>query len=500
MKRTLSILLVLCFCFLWGCENDKSQPTSTTPETSQTPLGSTGETLPETTGDTQPETTEATEPETTEATQPATTEATTPATEPTKPATEPAKPTTEPTQPATQPTQPATQPTTPSKPAGKIQNMKAMWISQFDLAKVYLNGSTQRSQSDFTTRMGQILDNVKSQSFNTVFLQIRPYADSMYPSQVYPTSAHVAGQTGGKLQYDPVAIVVSLARQKGLSIHAWINPLRAMTDTEIKLVSTDYAIGRWYNDPQYNGKYIVKVGSRWYLNPAYEEVRQLICDGAEEALRLYDFDGLHIDDYFYPTTDAGFDSEAYTAYKANGGKLSLANYRRDNVNQVVKGLYQLTHRSGSGKLFGISPGGNIDNTYGSLYADVYTWCGKSGYVDYICPQVYWGLEHQTCAFDKVCRQWTNLIKVDSVTLIIGMTLDKAYSLEDKWAGSGKDEWKNHKDILLRCLQVTQNLDKCQGVSVFCYQYFFDPVTGQSVSQTAQERENFMSLFRTITWS
>ena len=465
MKKTLSVLLAVCLCVLCGCNAVRTESSQTTPQTTQTPLESTDNTVPSTVLQTSPETTEATVPETAPPTEPETTGSTEPAVHP-----------------------------------GKIQDMKALWISQFDMAQVYLDGNTQRSQEDFTARMSQILDNVKSQTFNTVFLQIRPYGDSMYPSQVYPSSACVAGETGGQLQYDPVSIIVSLARQRGLSIHAWINPLRCMKDTEIGLVSTDYAIGRWYQDPQLNGKYLVLVNGRWYLNPAYEEVTELICAGAQETMQLYDFDGLHLDDYFYPTTDTSFDADAYSAYQAAGGQYSLADFRRDNINRLVLSLYELTHDSRSDRLFGISPGGNIDTTYNSQYADVYQWCSKPGYVDYLCPQVYWGLEHQTHHFVKVCKTFQGIMKEDSVALIIGMTFGKAYSLEDQWAGTGKDEWKNHKDILARCLRATLELESCRGVSIFCYQYFFDPLTGQSVSETAQERENFMELFETITWN
>ena len=92
-----------------------------------------------------------------------------------------------------------------------------------------------------------------------------------------------------------------------------------------------------------------------------------------------------------------------------------------------------------------------------------------------------------------------MIKTDSVDLIIGMTLHKAFSGEDQWAGSGKDEWKNHKDILFRCLKVTQDLKDCRGVSVFCYQFFFNPLTGETVAETAEERSSFVPALKEMTW-
>lgn len=100
---------------------------------------------------------------------------------------------------------------------------------------------------------------------------------------------------------------------------------------------------------------------------------------------------------------------------------------------------------------------------------------------------------------KVCHAYQDMICADSVDFVIGMTFGKALSGEDKWAGSGAEEWKNYKDVLARCLQATKELERCRGVAVFCYQYFFEPVTGRSVAETAEERDNFVPVFREITW-
>ena len=110
------------------------------------------------------------------------------------------------------------------------------------------------------------------------------------------------------------------------------------------------------------------------------------------------------------------------------------------------------------------------------------------------------MEHGTHDFVKVSNAYQDMIHVDSVDLIIGMTFGKAYSREDPWAGSGKDEWKNHQDVLARSLQSTLDLKRCRGIAVFCYQYFFNPVTGESVEETAAERENFLPVFWEIAWN
>ncbi|MBQ9079969.1 MAG: family 10 glycosylhydrolase [Clostridia bacterium] len=382
-------------------------------------------------------------------------------------------------------------------------DFKAMWLSQYDLSSIYCSGSSQRSEQSFTSYMKTILSNVKGLGINTVIVQVRPFADSMYPSEYYPMSSMVVGSYGKEATYDPFAIIVEEAHAQGLSVQAWINPMRAMLDTEISRVDDKYPIKQWYNDPATKGKYVVKSSTRWYLNVAYDEVRQLIIDGAREIIENYDVDGLHMDDYFYPTTDASFDSAAYAEYVRGGGKLSLADWRREQLNKLVSGLWSMVKEHDSDILFGISPAGNFNTVYNSQYADIYTWCAKEGYIDYICPQVYFGFEHGSCDFVKVSTTYQNMIKTDKVKLIIGMTLGKALSgsqgTEDKYAGTGKREWIENQDILLRGLEYTKQLPKCAGVAYFCYQYFYNPTSGAAIPGTKAERDNFLPLLQTISW-
>jgi uncharacterized lipoprotein YddW (UPF0748 family) len=322
----------------------------------------------------------------------------------------------------------------------------------------------------------------------------------MYPSDYYPVSACVTGSYGTDVSYDPMEILIREAHELSLSVHAWINPMRCMKDSEIGSVSSNYLIRQWYEDSHMNGTRLVLSGGRYYLNPAYDEVRSLIVDGAREILTRYDVDGLQMDDYFYPSTDTSFDEIAYRSYKEAGGKLPLSDFRRQCMNKLVSQLYQTVKTTDKGLVFGISPSGNMETVYTKEYADIYTWCAKEGYIDYICPQVYFGMEHQSYDFIKVCLQWQNILKNENVALIIGMTLGKAKSGVDQYAGSGKYEWTNNKDILLRCLEYTKELKRCSGIAYFSYQYFYNPVTGVSVSETQQERDNFIPLLQTIHWN
>ena len=162
--------------------------------------------------------------------------------------------------------------------------MKAVWISQFDMSSILKENGNQREKESFKGLYRTVLNNIKNDGYNAVIVQVRPYADSFYPSKYFPTSNYVNGDFYSELRYDPFEVIVSLAKEIGLSVHAWLNPMRAMKSKEIINVPDRYIIKEWYNDPERNGKYIVEVDGRYYLNPAYEEVRALIANGAKEVL------------------------------------------------------------------------------------------------------------------------------------------------------------------------------------------------------------------------
>lgn len=377
------------------------------------------------------------------------------------------------------------------------ENVKAMWLSQFDMWSIYCKDGQQRPKEEFIPLVETVFDRLVDTGINTAIIQTRPNADSMYPSKYYTMSKYVVGTYGREANYDPLRIIIDEAHKRNISIHAWINPLRCMTEEEIKSVSEDFAIGKWYNDKDINGKMIVQVGRNFYLDPAYEEVRNLIVDGASELLDLYDVDGLHMDDYFYPTTDESFDSFSYGKYVKEGGELSLADFRRESLDKLVSSLYSMTKSKNEKLWFGISPAGVISQVLDKHYANVVKWCSEDGFIDYICPQVYFGIEHPTCPFMKLCDDWQAMVTNKNVRLIIGMTLGKAYAEKDEYAKDASDEWKNNKDVMYRCLDYARNLKLYAGVAYFCYQYFYDSVTGEEKPNTQKEREKLIPLLKSI---
>jgi uncharacterized lipoprotein YddW (UPF0748 family) len=326
-----------------------------------------------------------------------------------------------------------------------------------------------KSQNSFTSSINSAFDNIKGLGFNTVYVQVRAFGDAYYTSSLFPSGEQYDGTMGGAMDFDPLAIMVKSAHDRGLSIHAWINPMRLGDDTDIKNVSGTVLYKKWYNDDNRRGKMVVKSGNNWYLNPAYADCVNLIADGIAEILSGYNVDGIQIDDYFYPTTNASFDKAAYAA---SGTSLSLTDWRYQNVNRMVKKLYDTVHSVSPDAVFGISPQGRIENN-ADLYADVSIWCSSAGYCDYILPQVYFGFEHKTVPYSETIRAWSGMIKTPSVKLVIGLAPYKI-GIAESYTGAGKNEWKNNNNIISRQMADAKNLKNYGGVALYRYDSVFAP--------------------------
>lgn len=350
-----------------------------------------------------------------------------------------------------------------------FSRQKGMWVSYLEFDRI-MRGA---SEAEFTEALNACFDNISALGCNTVYFQARVYGDAYYDSSLFPKGDRLTGD------YDPLKIAVKSAHDRGLSIHAWINPMRLMTDSQMKSYPENYKIGQWYNDASKNGTYIVNSSGRWYLNPAYAETVSLICDGIREILTAYDVDGIQIDDYFYPTTDASFDSAAYSA---GGTSLGLADWRRENVTKMVKQMYETVHSANPKAVFGISPQGNTDNNYNDLYADIYTWCSTSGCCDYICPQVYFGFENNAQPYAETVDKWSKLITAPDIQLVIGLAAYKS-GTADKYAGSGSNEWVASSDVLARQRDLTEIYGA--GYAFFRYDSLFVPAPSAAAAVNAE---------------
>ncbi|MBQ3565624.1 MAG: family 10 glycosylhydrolase [Oscillospiraceae bacterium] len=337
-----------------------------------------------------------------------------------------------------------------------FKKQKAVWFTMMDFEEA-LSG---RNQEDFSDYISELLTKIKDTGFNTVYVHVRPYNDAYYKSEMFPLS--VVCPT----EYDPFEIILEKSHSLNLSVHAWINPMRCMTDEELKKIDNKYKVKQWYDDTEKNGTRISEVDGRWYLNPAYEEVREFISDGVDELLKNYPIDGIHIDDYFYPTQNENFDKTAFE----KSGEENLESWRRENINLMIQEIYNTVKKHNKNILFGISPQGNISINESDLYADVTKWISEKGFCDYIVPQLYYGFKNESKPFKETFLEWKNLNVCEDVTLVSGVCLYKI-GVEDKWAGSGKNEWIDDRNIPSRQIEFVFENDS--SVAVYSIDSLFD---------------------------
>lgn len=317
--------------------------------------------------------------------------------------------------------------------------MRGVWVTYMDL-DMY---GTDRSYKSFKRKFKNIANKAKDKKFNTLIVQVRPFSDALYESSYYPYSHIISGAQGKNPGYDPLKYMCEYSHKLGLKIHAWINPYRVRSTSDLKLSA---------NNPYKNNKNLgVKVDDGIYYNPALSGVRKLIENGIKEIINNYDVDGIQFDDYFYPTSKKSFDEEQYKRYCKNVGydkAISLKDWRIANVNILVAECYTVIHNTGKDIVFGISPQGNIENDY-KMYADVKSWCSKSGYIDYICPQLYYSLKNPALTFERALKNWTSLEYNEDVSLYIGIAGYKTGTELDEGTWSYSDKILQEEVKLVR---------------------------------------------------
>lgn len=373
-------------------------------------------------------------------------------------------------------------------PAGEL---RGVWISYLDWNR------WPKEQTAFQKAVDASMDLCLSKGINAVFVQVRPDGDAMYPSRYFPWSKFASGQQGKSPGYDPFSYVVQSAHARGLKVHAWINPFRitGYLNRYSDLCSTNPAVV-WGNDGDpSNDRWCLLHQGEYYYNPAVPQVRRLIIDGVREVVENYDVDGIHFDDYFYPNVDD--ENEALwfdkPEYLASGSGQNIADWRRNNINELIRGIYQTIKERKPQVVFGISPEGYLKhlklNT--RLFVDIDAWMTQPGYVDYIMPQIYWGFEAKAngqpaeYAYASCLQQWIQLKQKGNVTLYAGLALYKTGT--DASDGNEVPEWIRYQDIMRRQILTGR---KTGQVSGFCL-YDFSSLTREAA---AAEVANLTVLF------
>ena len=257
-----------------------------------------------------------------------------------------------------------------------------------------------------------ILSRMEELNLNALVLQIRPNGDAFYASQIEPWSGWLTGAQGVPPDpyYDPLQYAIEECHKRNIELHAWFNPYRARLARQQSPFAPNHMAVVY---PQYAYRY----GDLIWMDPGAKEVQDRTYQVIMDVVQRYDIDGIHLDDYFYPYPKSGIDfpdSQTYAAYRASGGTLSLSNWRRQNVDQMIKRIAEGIKATKPYVKFGISPFGiyrpgkapgivGMDQ-YEDLYADVKLWMER-GWVDYLAPQLYWRIDPPQQSYPVLLNWW-----------------------------------------------------------------------------------------------
>lgn len=294
-------------------------------------------------------------------------------------------------------------------------DMHGMWVSYSDFKDL---GLYNKKKATFTKNADKLFKQLKANQINTVFFHVAPCNDAIYPSKYLDYSSSMFAKNP---KYDALEILIEKAHENGIAFHAWINPYRK----------------------NMNGK---------IYNPQKKASTNRILRIVKELTRNYEIDGIHFDDYFYPSKTKGNDYY----------KVSIKN-RKKYVNRMVKSVYKALKKLDTDIIFSISPAGNVEYAK-SLGCDLNTWLSKDGYVDLIIPQIYWSENYRVNGkrvnmYKDRLLQWIALNK-NQTPMMIGLGFYRA------GVGDYCDlGWKKRNDNLVRQIKLLRK-NQCQGYVLF----------------------------------
>ena len=370
----------------------------------------------------------------------------------------------------------------PALPSGE---WRAVWVSYLEWARMNFS-----SEAAFRADIAALMDNCAALGLNTVLAQVRPFGDALYESSLFPWSHLCTGTQGQTPGFDPLDVLITEAHARGLSLEAWINPYRLKSSAAMPP-----SIGET-NLMHIHPEWCCTVGEGVYLNPAIPEAAAYVVQGVAELVERYAVDGIHFDDYFYPTTEASLDAAQFAA----SGEKDLAAWRQQNVTSLVKAAHDAVKAADPTLRFGVSPQGNPENDLATQYSDIYTWLTASGadaVVDYLCPQVYWGYGYQLqsgstrFAFENIVPEWLGMARAGDVALYFGLG---AYRIGVGDGGANADstsQWATGSALARQTADLRSR--GAQGWALYRYDSLFGPArndlaAAECAALTAQNAE------------
>jgi len=354
--------------------------------------------------------------------------------------------------------------------------MRGLWVT----TAYNLDWPSRRglSNAELRAETDAILARAVSQGINAIFLQVRPTADAFHRSEIFPWS-HLLSGTQGEAPADgfsPLEYWITRAHALGIEVHAWLNPYRITFPNQH---ITDPANLSENHPARLNPSLAIAYGTSLFFDPGNPAARQLILDGVEELLRNYNLDGIHLDDYFYPSRNFP-DGATFARY---GAGMDLHDWRRENVNELVRGLQTTVRETNPRARFGISPfaiwkneGSNPlgsatrgNESFHSMYADTRLWVTE-GWLDYIAPQIYWFEGNPAACYEIVLTWWEDLVRGTDVSLYIGHSVYREVL-----------EWQNWQGEIVRQLERNARSDVVRG-SIFFRERHMNSHVGEAIGE------------------
>lgn len=383
----------------------------------------------------------------------------------------------------------------------KKKESRGVWFSTVENIDLIPTDNTEKGIKEAKKNIKDVIKTCKKYHLNTIVLQVRPTNDALYKSKLNPYSKYLnkerkEGQDPG---YDFLACYLEEAKKAKIDIHAWMNPYRVTNSDITKWGGKDGYLATLddNNFAKKNPELVLETKlHHLILDPASEVVQDFIKDTVMEIAQNYDVQGFHIDDYFYPY-DPIIDDKEEEKHQKIAPELSLDDFRRHNVNMMIKKIHNALATLDKHIDFGISPfavyrtnskwykkegkeGGwdkGSDNMPGALqgyeaplYSDVIKWM-EEGWIDYVTPQCYWGFDNyresedgkrtDVVKYADIVKWWSERARETNTKLFIGMAIYRA---------SDSGVWSND-EMIADELRYNQNFDNISGFTMFTYHSF-----------------------------
>ena len=317
-----------------------------------------------------------------------------------------------------------------------------------------------------------ILDLHARNGMNAIIMQIRPASDAFYLSELEPWSRYLTGTAGKapKPFYDPLQYWIEQCHQRNMEFHAWLNPFRVAQNASEPLAANHVA----FKHPDW----VVNYGGKLYFDPGLPQAREFVVKVVNDIVSRYDIDAIHFDDYFYPypLKEDFPDENSFARFNRGYSREKKDDWRRDNVDILIKTLSENIKKAKPWVKFGISPFGVWRNkaddpegsattagttNYDHLYANILKWL-QNGWIDYCLPQLYWQIGHPSVDFLTLSKWWAD--HASSRAMYIGQAV---YKLE---ANSTVPEWKDPEQ-LVKQIRVIRQIPRLGGSAFYSSIHF-----------------------------